>query len=77
MGLIFGASLLVIGGAAFVLMPGLENPEAALLVFILKYYPPIIRGLAISGIVAAIMSFFDSFLILATTHLVYMMLAAP
>lgn len=71
MGLILGASLLVIGGAAFVLMPGLENPEAALPVFILNYYPPVIRGLAISGIVAAIMSSFDSFLILATTHLVY------
>jgi len=71
MALIFGASLLVIGGATFVLMPGLENPEAALPMFILEYYPPIIRGLAISGIVAAIMSSFDSFLILATTHLVY------
>lgn len=71
MGLIFGASLLIIGGSAFVLMPGLENAEAALPIFILKYYPPAIRGLAISGIVAAIMSSFDSFLILATTHLVY------
>lgn len=71
MGFFFGASLLIIGGATFVLMPGLENPEAALPMFILEYYPPVLRGLSISAIVAAIMSSFDSFLILATTHLVY------
>jgi Na+/proline symporter len=52
-------------------MPGLENPESAMLLFISEYYPPILKGLSISAIVAAIMSSFDSFLILATTHLVY------
>jgi SSS family solute:Na+ symporter len=71
LGFFFGFALLIMGGSAFVLMPGLENPESAMLLFISEYYPPILKGLSISAIVAAIMSSFDSFLILATTHLVY------
>lgn len=70
-GLFFGLAILLIGGASRVLMPGLENPESALLLFIAEFYPPVIKGLAISAVVAAIMSSFDSFLILCTTHLVY------
>ena len=38
---------------------------------VLEYYPPIIKGIAIAGMIAAIMSSFDSFLILATTHIMY------
>jgi len=38
---------------------------------ILEYYPPVLKGLAIAGMIAAIMSSFDSFLILATTHIMY------
>lgn len=71
MGIFVGISLLLIGGSVFTLMPGLENAEAALPVFVLKYYPPVLRGITIAGMVAAIMSSFDSFLILATTHLIY------
>ena len=71
MGMYFGAVLLIIGGCMFVLMPGLENAEAALPLFVLNYYPPILRGITIAGIIAAIMSSFDSFLILATTHVMY------
>lgn len=70
-GFLLGIILIIIGGAAFVVMPGLENPETALPVFIMKYYPPIIKGLSISGIIAAIMSSFSSFLILSSTHLIY------
>lgn len=71
LGIIFGIALLLIGGAVFVLLPNLDNPEHALIAFILNYYPPVIKGITIAGVLAAIMSSFDSFLILATTHIVY------
>lgn len=67
----FGGALLLIGGAAHVLIPGLESSDAALPMLILNYYPPVIKGIAIAGMIAAIMSSFDSFLILATTHIMY------
>ncbi len=67
----FGIVLIIIGGVAFKLMPNLENPETALPVFIMRYYPPVVKGLCIAGIIAAIMSSFSSFLILASTHLIY------
>ena len=67
----FGIGLLLIGGAAHVLLPGLESTDAALPMLVLNYYPPVIKGLAIAGMIAAIMSSFDSFLILATTHIMY------
>ncbi len=67
----FGIALLLIGGAIHVLLPGLENTDSALPVFILHYYPPVIKGVAVAGLIAAIMSSFDSFLILATTHIMY------
>lgn len=71
LGLIFGASLTLIGGSAFTLSPGLENSELAMVHFITNYYPPVLKGLTIVGIFGAIMSSFDSFLVLATTHVVY------
>lgn len=70
-GLIFGISLTIIGGSAFTLSPGLANPELALVHFISSYYPPVLKGLTIVGVFGAIMSSFDSFLVLATTHIVY------
>ena len=57
---IMGGVLLVLGGAIHVVMPGVET-----------YYPPVIKGICLAGIVAAVMSSFDSFLILATTHIMY------
>lgn len=71
LGLYFGVALLLIGGASFVLMPGLANHEAALPTFVVSYFPPVLVGLTIAAIIATIMSSFDSFLILATTHLIY------
>lgn len=71
LGLIFGAALILIGGATFTLAPGLDNPELAMVYFISNYYPPILKGLTIVGVFGAIMSSFDSFLVLATTHIVY------
>lgn len=67
----FGFALLVIGGSCAVLMPGLENPDRALPSFVLAHYPIILKGITIAGLVAAIMSSFDSFLILSTTHIMY------
>lgn len=67
----FGIALLLVGGAAHILVPGLENADAALPMMIVQYYPPVLKGLAIAGMIAAIMSSFDSFLILATTHIMY------
>lgn len=71
LGIYFGAALLFIGGSVAVLMPNLENAEAALPLFVLNYYPQVLKGITLAGIIAAIMSSFDSFLILATTHVMY------
>lgn len=62
--------LLMFGGAIFTIMPGMENPDAALSTFILNHFPPVIKGITLAALIAAIMSTFDSFLVLATTHFV-------
>lgn len=67
----FGIALIIIGGVIHVLKPGLENPEAALPMFIAEFYPPVIKGLCIAAIIAAVMSSFSAFLILSSTHLIY------
>ncbi len=64
-------ALLIIGGSAHVLMPGIEATDGVLPLFIIEHYPPILKGIALSGVIAAIMSTFTSFLVLATTHSVY------
>ncbi len=68
---LFTLSLLFMGSAIITLIPGVENSDAALPLFIVKYYPPVLKGIAIAGIIAAVMSSFSSFLILATTHITY------
>ena len=68
---LFTLSLLFMGSAIITLIPGVENADAALPLFIVKYYPPVLKGIAIAGIIAAVMSSFSSFLILATTHITY------
>lgn len=68
---LFTLSILFMGCSIITLMPGIDNADAALPMFIVKYYPPVLKGIAIAGIVAAVMSSFSSFLILATTHLTY------
>ena len=67
----FGFVLMLTGGITHVLIPGLENSEAALPMFIAQYFPPVIKGLCISALIAAVMSSFSSFLILSSTHLTY------
>lgn len=68
---LFTLSLLFMGSSIITLIPGIDNSDAALPLFIVKYYPPVLKGIAIAGIIAAVMSSFSSFLILATTHITY------
>lgn len=63
--------LLLLGGSIAVVLPNLENPDAAISAYVLSSFPPIIKGLTIAALLAAIMSTFDSFLVLGTTHLTY------
>ena len=67
----FGIAMLIIGGAIYVLMPNIDVADSVLPAFIMKYYPPVIKGITMAGLIAAIMSSFDSFLILSTTHIMY------
>lgn len=71
MGLFFGLGLLLIGTSARIIYPDLPNRELALTHFILHSYPPVLKGITVVGIFGAIMSSFDSFLVLATTHVIY------
>ena len=59
---LMGATLLVLGGAIHVAMPGVEPMDSVLPLFIATHYPPIIKGICLAGIVAAVMSSFDSIL---------------
>lgn len=70
-GFYMGAALIIIGVAVRVIMPDITDANAVLPMWILAHYPPVVRGFVIAGLIAAIMSSFDSFLILGTTHLMY------
>lgn len=50
--------------------PALDSPDEALPSFLLQYTPPVIAGLALAGILAAIMSTGDAFLNLGAASLV-------
>lgn len=63
--------LTILGGAIAVVLPDLENPDTAISAYILHSFPPVIKGLTIAALLAAIMSTFDSFLVLGTTHLIF------
>ena len=58
---LFTLSLLFMGSSIITLIPGIDNSDAALPLFIVKYYPPVLKGIAIAGIIAAVMSSFSSF----------------
>lgn len=72
---VFGAGLVLIGAGAMQAMPNIEaaygTTEAAFPIYIMHFYPPIIRGLGIAALLAAIMSTISAMLLVATTHLVY------
>lgn len=63
--------LLLLGGSIAVILPDLANPDAAISAYVLNSFPPVIKGMTIAALLAAIMSTFDSFLVLGTTHLTY------
>jgi SSS family solute:Na+ symporter len=71
----WAAALTIIGGAACYLMPNIaeewKTAEAAFPVFAIRYFPPILTGLAFAGMLAAVMSTADSMLLLCATHIVY------
>lgn len=73
--LIWGMALTLIGGAAATLLPNIVDEwgtaEASFPIFAIKYYPPILTGLAFAGMLAAVMSTADSMLLLCTTHIIY------
>lgn len=71
MSLAFGVLIILIGTSAYVLAPDLENPEFALVHFIINNYPVVLKGLTLIGVLGAVISSFDSFLVLATTHIIY------
>lgn len=72
---IFGAGLVIIGVASFILLPNIKEQmgtnEAAFPIFIMTYFPPVLKGLGLAGLLAAIMSTISAMLLVASTHLVY------
>ena len=73
--LVFGFVLVFVGGGAVALLPNIVQThgttEAAFPVLIISYFPPIIRGIGISALMAAVISTATSMLLVGTTHLVY------
>jgi Na+/proline symporter len=73
--LIFGAGLVFIGCGAMTVMPNIADEygttEAAFPIYIMHYYPPVLTGLGIAALLAAIMSTISAMLLVATTHLIY------
>lgn len=71
----FGIGLLLLGGAAVVLIPDIAEQygttEAAFPMMIIKYYPPVIKGFGIAALLAAVMSTISAMTLVGTTHLVY------
>ena len=65
---LFGS--VTLGIAARVLFPGLEDAERALPTFTVTYLPPVLAGIVLSAITAAIMSTADSQLMYASTAVV-------
>lgn len=73
--ILYGIGILIIGAACALLLPNIVEEygttEAAFPIFILRYFPPVLRGLTISALIAAIMSTIDSMILVAATSIVY------
>lgn len=71
----FGIGLLFIGGGAVTMIPNITEQygttEAAFPIFIIDYYPVVIKGLGIAALLAAVMSTISAMTLVGTTHLVY------
>lgn len=69
---LFTLSLLFMGSSIITLIPGIDNSDAALPLFIVKYYPPVLKGIChCRHSSRQSCPSFSSFLILATTHITY------
>ena len=75
MAVLFGVALTLIGGGVMTVMPDIAETygttEAAFPVFIIEYFPPVLAGIAISALMAVVLSTITSMLLVGTTHLVY------
>ena len=73
--LVFGGVLAFVGGGAVALLPDIVQThgttEAAYPMLIIRYFPPIIKGISISALMAAVVSTATSMLLVGTTHLIY------
>ena len=73
--LVFGFALIFVGGGAVALLPDIVQThgttEAAYPVLIVKYFPPIIKGISISALMAAVVSTATSMLLVGATHVIY------
>jgi len=73
--LVYGVALLITGVAGRAIFPDLVaeygTAEAILPVVFMKVFPPVLSGLAISGLLAAIMSTIDSMLLVAAIGVAY------
>ena len=68
--LVAGVGLSALALSAQGEFPALDSPDAALTTFMVGYVPPIIAGLGLAGILAAIMSTGDAFLNLGAASLI-------
>lgn len=62
-----GIMLMFVGMAAAVLMPGIENSDSVFVSMVLEYLPVGLKGLAVGGIFAAVMSTADSQIMAVST----------
>jgi SSS family solute:Na+ symporter len=73
--ILMGIAMTLVGLGALTLMPNLAQThgtqEAAFPIFIINYFPPVLKGLGISALMAAVVSTVTSMLLVGTTHLVY------
>ena len=60
-------TILIVGFTTYKLFPGLENGEMTVPLIIAQYFPPVIKGLVMSALIALVVSTADSFLLLLGT----------
>ncbi|SET08656.1 sodium:solute symporter family protein [Anaerobranca gottschalkii] len=58
------------GMVSQILFPNLENPRAAIPLLVIEVFPPILGGIVLASIMAAVMSTADSLLCAGTSHLI-------
>lgn len=59
--------ILLVPLTAFIILPNLENGEMVVPTIIATYFPPLLKGLILAGLVALVVTTADSFLLLLST----------